>query len=77
MRTGQMVKMGAHFKGFSVRELAKKTGMSKSALYRKLKEHDFKLEELVKISKALKADFNYYLSFPDGEKIGTVHKNTA
>ena len=71
-----MVFTAATYCNTNVAEIARAIGMLPSTLYRKLKRRTIKPDELIKIGKYLGCKYVYYLSFPNGAKIGRLEKTT-
>jgi len=73
----KMVYTAAVFRNTNVAEIARTIGMAPANLYRKMKQCTLKPAELVKIGKALGAEYTYYFSFPNGTRIGKLEKNKS
>ena len=65
-----MVFTAAMLRHTNVAEIARELKMTPSNLYRKIKSSTIKPWELAKIGKVLGGEYVYYLSFPDGTKVG-------
>ena len=73
----QMVFTAAMYCNTNVAEIARAIGMHPSTLYRKMKRKTIKPDEIIKIGKYLGCEFVYYLSFPNGTKIGKLDKRQS
>ena len=69
-----MLYTAAVFRNTNLADVARNVGMSPQNLYKKMKRKTLKPAELGKIGKSLGAEFVFYLSFPNGSKIGKLEK---
>ena len=70
----QMMFTAANFRNTNVAEIARSLGMTPASLYRKMRRNTLKPRELSKIAKVIGGEYVYYISFPDGSKIGKLEK---
>jgi len=71
----QMIYTAASFSNTNLTEVARRIGMDPSNLRKKIRRNTLKPFELVKIAKALGAEYVCYYVFPNGSKIGNMAKN--
>ena len=70
----QMVYTAAIFRNTNVAEIARAIGMAPSSLYKKISRDTLKSRDLARIAKALGGEYNFYIKFPNGTKIGKLDK---
>lgn len=75
MTTSDMVRQLCIKKNISIAELCRHIGQTPQNFNKKLKRGTISCEEMIKISKELKVDYEHTFIFPDGEKIGIKNKS--